>query len=337
MIASKKHLNEWLFQLFVISVLFILFSFDKYDNSGFELRKLYFFISYAIYALIIGYVLLPKFLFKKKYGAFIISILIVFSAAYYLEEFVLEKIFYHDKRGQYVSGVLVTLLQIFPIVITMVSFKLVWDASKKQIEFEQLKTIAKEHELLYLKAQIHPHFLFNHLNNLYAHAIEESKKTPSIILELSSVLRYMLYDCKENFVSLSDEVTHLKHYVVLNELQIEGRGQVIFNTQINNENYTIAPLILNVFVENAFKHSTSSLDQTIHIFIDVKVDQDGKLYFSCKNSYSPTTNAQGLPRGIGLENVKKRLEMIYPNKHLLSISASNNEYNVNLEIQLNKL
>lgn len=123
----------------------------------------------------------------------------------------------------------------------IVAFKLAWDASVKQREVNELKDLIKESELQFLKSQINPHFLFNNLNNLYSYALDNSPKTPSIILELSSVLRYMLYDCKENFVPLAKEIKHLKNFTALNELQIEDRGSVRFETENLGGNYTIAP------------------------------------------------------------------------------------------------
>jgi LytS/YehU family sensor histidine kinase len=196
--------------------------------------------------------------------------------------------------------------------------------------------MVKESELQYLKSQINPHFLFNNLNNLYSYAIDNSPKTPSIILELSSVLRYMLYDCKENFVPLAKEIEHLKNFTQLSELQIENRGQVEFNVENIRSGHRIAPLILNVFVENAFKHSTASQSEDISIKIHINVTEAGMLEFECVNSYRPLKNTDNLSHGIGLQNVKKRLQLIYPNAHTLSIQETDSLYSVQLNIELKK-
>ena len=216
----------------------------------------------------------------------------------------------------------------------LAGFKFAWDASIKQREVEELRTSVKESELQFLKSQINPHFLFNNLNNLYSYAIEQSPKTPSIILELSSVLRYMLYDCKEDFVVLRKEIEHLKNFTQLNELQIEHRGKVIFETDHIPAGYLIAPLILNVFIENAFKHSTASQSEGIFINIYIKLDKDGLLDFECKNSFRPITNTDNLSNGIGLENVKKRLQLLYHDAHTLQIKDTNNLYTVRLKMNL---
>lgn len=332
----KNHiiLKEVLFQLVFLIVLFLFYSFDK-DHPHFRWSNVAFFMSYFGVASIINYYLVPHFFYKKKHLQFYIGLFIVLILAYCLEEFVIEKIFFPNHRGSYISNVFITWLEIVPIVFVMVSSKLAWDAIKKHKEVEALQISVQESELRFLKSQINPHFLFNNLNNLYAYAIENSPKTPSIILELSSVLRYMLYDCKEDFVPLSKEIAHIKHFTALNELHIEERGTVQFSAETKNEDFFIAPLILSMFIENAFKHSTAS--QTDDIFIDVKlhVDALGRLTFWCKNSFLPNANNDNLSKGIGLENVKKRLNLLYPHAHQLHIKTDNNFYEVSLELQLN--
>lgn len=221
-----------------------------------------------------------------------------------------------------------------PVITILIGFKFAWDASTKQREVEQLQTSVKESELQFLKSQINPHFLFNNLNNLYSYAIEQSPKTPSIILELSWVLRYMLYDCKEDFVALQKEIEHLKNFTQLNELQIEERGQVTFETENIGSGYRIAPLILTVFIENAFKHSTASQSKDISINIDIKVTDKGILEFECKNSFQPLGNTDNLSKGIGLQNVKKRLQILYPDAHELTITQGTGLYSVFLKMQL---
>ena len=327
---SKK---EWLFQILFLIVLFFFYSFDKHSPEiGFD--KVAFFLHYVVLAFVINYICLPLFFYKKKYLLFVLALILIFILSYFLEEYVFEPLFYHGERGWHVSHLLYTLLDIVPMILIMVSFKLAWDASVKQRQVEELQSSVKESELRYLKSQINPHFLFNNLNNLYSHAIENSEKTPSIILELSSVLRYMLYDCKEDFVPLSKEIEHLQNFTALNALQIEDRGTVNFKASEIPGDYVIAPLILLMFIENAFKHSTASQSKDILIDISIDVSTDGKLKFHCKNSFLPNSNKQNLSQGIGLENVKKRLQMIYPDQHELSIEETDQLYEVNLSLQL---
>ncbi|TDS19135.1 histidine kinase [Maribacter caenipelagi] len=328
-IATK----EILFQVVLHVVVFLFFTFDKYEPEikGFKVIA---FINYALGAFIINYILLPRYFYMKKYLYFFCSVAFIISINIAFEELILERIFYPDTRAMYFPGVVYSLLDVMPVILILVGFKFAWDASKKQLEVEELRTSVKESELLFLKSQINPHFLFNNLNNLYSYAIEESPKTPSIILELSSVLRYMLYDCKEKFVILGKEIEHLKNFTQLNEMQIEERGKVSFRTQKINNDYQIAPLILSVFIENAFKHSTASQSENIFINVKITFDETGCLDFECRNSFLELRNTESLSNGIGLKNVKKRLELLYPNAYDLYIQKDQNIYYVHLKLQL---
>lgn len=294
------------------------------------------FINYALGAFVINYVLLPRFFYKKNYLLFFLSVAVIVTTIIMIEEIVFEAIYYPDTRGIQFQGVIYSLLDVMPVIMILVGFKFAWDASKKQLEVEELRSSATESELQFLKSQINPHFLFNNLNNLYSYAIEESPKTPSIILELSSVLRYMLYDCKEKYVPLSKEIDHLKNFTQLNELQIEERGKVGFKTENIQSEYRIAPLILMVFIENAFKHSTASQSKDISIEIDIHVTDGGILEFKCENSFRSITNTDTISKGIGLQNVKKRLLLLYLDAHELTISDSEEAYTVHLKMKLKR-
>ncbi len=328
--------KEIFFQLLLHVLLFIFFSFDRHQ-VGMHMYKFVFFINYAFGALLINHILLPHFYYKKKYLCFAFSIILVLAAVILVEEFVLEKIYFPTTRGRRYSGLFYSLLKTLPIITILSGFKFAWDLSKKQLEVEELRASVKESELQFLKMQINPHFLFNNLNNLYSYAIENSPKTPSIILELSSVLRYMLYDCREDFVSLSKEAEHLRNFTRLNELQIENRGTVGFSANGTESGYQIAPLILMVFIENAFKHSTASQSKDIFIDIAINVTDKGELHFECRNSFRRITNTDNLSNGIGMRNVKKRLELLYPDHHKLYVQESHNLYIVKLKMQLKNL
>lgn len=329
----KINSKELIYQTVLHVVLMFFYVLDKYEST-IEVARIYIFLQYSIGALIINYVLLPRFFYRKKYLTFAIYVLIIIAVLIAVEELIIEAIFYPDTRGKYFPGIFQSLIDVLPVLIILTGFKFAFDATKKQHELDEMATAVKESELQFLKTQINPHFLFNNLNNLYSYAIENSPKTPSIILELSSVLRYMLYDCKEDFVPLDKEIEHLKSFTALNELQIENRGVVEFKSDTTTLNYKIAPLILMVFIENAFKHSTASLSDAINIFISIKINESGKLHFSCKNNFTLTANNQSLSKGIGLKNVKKRLEILYPNKHELIIKDKDTIFDVNLILDL---
>jgi sensor histidine kinase YesM len=325
--------REIIFQVMLHLVLFLFYSFDR-NEPQIHTYKIVTFLTYALVTLIINYMLLPLFFYKKKYLWFFLNVAFLVALIIAIEELVIEKIYFPDTRGKYFPGIIYNLLDVMPVITILTGFKFAWDAATKQREVEELKMNVKESELQFLKSQINPHFLFNNLNNLYSHAIEESPKTPGIILELSGVLRYMLYDCREDFVALSKEIEHLKNFTKLNELQIEERGAVTFVSKNVDKGYRIAPLILTVFIENAFKHSTASQSKDIFIDIFIAVTDGGALHFTCSNTYQPATNTESLAKGIGLQNVKKRLQLLYPNAHDLVIGEDGRRYSVDLKIQL---
>lgn len=253
-----------------------------------------------------------------------------------MEELVLEKIYFPEGRGKRFPGIFYSLMDVLPVITILSGFKFAWDVIRKQQQVEELKVHMEESELRFLKSQINPHFLFNNLNNLYSYALANSPKTPEIILELSGVLRYMLYECKEKFVPLTNELKQLENFVRLNEMQIEERGQVKFEViDESGGQLRIAPLLLMVFIENAFKHSTASQSVDILINIKVQIDLAGQLEFNCKNTYQDDGNNEDLSKGIGLENVNKRLAYIYPNAFELSIVEEENTYDVKLKLDLN--
>lgn len=328
----KTRLLEVAFQLVLHLVVFVFYAFH-WDSPGVEIFEITFFLNYAFMAFLINYILLPRFLYPKAYGRFIFFLIVLIVAALAIEELLLEGIHFPNTRAQHFPGVFYTLLDILPVTVILVGFKFAWDALHKQNELENLQASIKESELQFLKSQINPHFLFNNLNNLYAHAIEQSPKTPEIILELSSVLRYMLYDCKAQYVPLQKEVEHLKNYINISELQIGERGTVHFESCIK-EGYSIAPLILVVFVENAFKHSTASQSDNIFIEVKIKLTAEGVLSFSCINSFAQQSNTNNLSSGIGLKNVQKRLELLYPNAYNLNCTKEANLYTISLHLKL---
>ena len=325
--------------LYQMGVTFILFLFDLYSQDySFKVEgyKVAFFANYFMAAMLINYVLVPKLYSQGKVLWFALSIVLLIVVIVVIDELFLEQIYFPDTRGTYFPGVLFTLLETLPLIIAFVGLKFAWDYHRKQKEIESLKDLVKESELQFLKSQINPHFLFNNLNNLYVHAMDNSPETPSIIIELSSVLRYMLYDCKEQYTSLEKEISNLRHYSALNKLQIGDRGNLAFTVEGMPHDFVIAPLILIVFVENAFKHSAASQSEDIEIKISIAVSDKGFLKFYCKNSYLPTSNMDNLDKGIGLSNVKKRLELLYDNAHELKISQTEDEYEVNLSMQLKR-
>ncbi|MBL4650918.1 MAG: histidine kinase [Aureispira sp.] len=325
--------KELLFQIILTLVVFLFYAIDR-KNPQIEGYEFAFFLSLASCAFLINYILLPFFLYKKKFVHFILYLGLIILAAVLMEELILEKIYFPDTRGNKFSSIFYTSIGILPVVTILVGFKFGWDLIEKQQQLEDLEAVVKESELQFLNSQINPHFLFNNLNNLYAHAIEASPKTPDIILDLSATLRYMLYDCKATSVPLKKELEHLENFISISKLQIEDRSLVNFTYPSISSQYQIAPLILIVFVENAFKHSAASQFENININIEVQITEKGYLNFSCINSFNEQSNIDNLSNGIGLENVQKRLQLLFPNAHALDIQQNKQQYTVFLSLQL---
>lgn len=331
--GTKNFTRELFFQLILHTVVLALYGISIRDNV-LSTQELLFFTNYALAAGLINYFLLPRYLYRKQHLMFSVLVAIIIALVILVEELILEPVFFPDTRGKGFPGFLFTLVEVTPIIAILTGFKFAWDALGKQREVEVLKAAVEESELQFLKSQINPHFLFNNLNNLYAYAIEQSPKTPDIILELSGVLRYMLYECKEKYVPLSKEIRQLENFTQLSQLQIEDRGRVNFQKRGQFRGYQIAPLIMIVFIENAFKHSQSSQSKDIFIDISVEIVEGGQLHFLCSNNYEQRTNTENLSKGIGLENVKKRLDILYPGTHELEIEQRKSHYRVELIMQL---
>ena len=328
--------KELLFQAVLIVVVFLFYSFDR-KNPQFRLSDMALFSTHVLAAIIIGYWLMPRFLYKKKYWQFFGFVVLIVALVIGVEEVFLEQIFFPgSQKASSFPGVVFSLLEVLPVITILSGFKFGWDALRKQEQIEELQSAVKESELEFLRSQINPHFLFNNLNNLYSHALEGSTKTPGIILELSGLLRYMLYECKEKFVSLEKEVEQLNNFIKLSKLQIEDRGMVQFDTKGIEPGFRIAPLILIVFIENAFKHSQAGQSENIEIDISLEMKAN-TLHFYCANNYVPNEGMDTVAGGIGLKNVQKRLDLLYPDKHNLTIDESHNLYKVNLSIELEKI
>ncbi len=190
-------------------------------------------------------------------------------------------------------------------------------------------------ELHFLQSQLSPHFLFNTLNNLYGISLSQHEKIPSMLLKLSDLLRYSVYDAKELHVPLSNEIEYIRNYIDFERLRIGDRLELDVNIEeVYGNNIKIPPLLLIVFIENAFKHSKNTLSEKIQISIMLKTF--GKdILFAIKNSYDPETDAgrKDSYKGLGFENAKKRLDLLYPDKYELVISDKDNIYSVKLQIK----
>ena len=285
--------------------------------------------------------LIPKFLFTKKllwFGIYIVFTLF-FTTFCTLLAIILSVGYIpglHMDDLPPMSRNYVFILILVYLVVALVSFVSLWKHnletathnSKLQQKVLETQYRLKEQELDYLKRQIHPHFLFNTLNTIYGFALRRSKNTPDIILKLSNLLDYILYQVKKPMVSLQNEINHIQQYIDLEKVRYQDTLKVSFVTEIANEQVQIAPMLLLPFVENAFKHGCIIDDfLTVRILISTS---DHYLHFNIKN----TCNFKATNSGIGLKNIKKRLELLYPESHVLQITPEENSFTVDLKISL---
>ncbi len=193
----------------------------------------------------------------------------------------------------------------------------------------------KEAELKLLKGQLNPHFLFNTLNNLYGLSVVKSDKLPALMLKLSDLLRYSLYETRETLVSLEKEISYLENYMSLEKIRLENTTDIQMNKTGNLSSKKIAPMLLIVFVENAFKHLGNSNEKKNHVYVAIE-EKNNHLLFRCENSIDNAyLNGNDLEKGnngIGLQNVKKRLALMYPEKHSLRIHADESSFSVELDL-----
>ncbi len=294
------------------------------------------------------YYLIPNYLLTKKYKLFALysAYTLVFSTYLILIAIFGSFVFLSNMELQNMppmSRNYVFVLILVYLVVFIVSFiSLLNHNFKTQTENKELlnkildtQLQIKSQELQYLKKQIHPHFLFNTLNTIYGFALKQSKNTPEIILKLSNLLDYILYQVDKPQVSLKEEVLHINEYIDLEKIRFQDTLMVSIDTYNIIDEKQIAPMIMIPFVENAFKHG-NLIDGFLKVNIQINLEED-QLNFEIKNSVL-TNELKSNKMGIGLENIKKRLNLLYKNNYQLDIQTKDNWYIVNLTISnLNNL
>jgi len=272
--------------------------------------------------------LIPNFLNLRWIVVYFLLFILLMTIAFPVEN-ALNKSLVPQLRNEYknvfnyivINGQQVTIFSSFFLAKQYLQFK----NQAERVEKEKVKA-----ELDFLKAQINPHFYFNTLNNLYGLALLKSDKAPDAILKLSEIMEYVIYDARTEQVPLEKEVEYLKNYIELECLRLEAGAKV--NMEVKGElvGFQIAPLLLLPLVENAFKHGTSN-PENINIDILLAINSETrKLNVLVKNNFEEHSKKQGL----GIENLKKRLALIYPNRYQLEQSTLENFYIAKLTLTL---
>lgn len=306
------------------------------------------------------YLLIPQLYFQKKYLFYIITILVLFAlilwgrpfelllrnhqqqpmpAAPMPDVFMQQRGIYDegggppDGPGPGGGGPHVMRIDIVSIVLYIMTVALgmaiqvtrQWRSSQQQVA--QAEADRAQAELSFLKAQINPHFLFNTLNNIYSLAVTKNERTADSIMKLSNIMRYVTDDVSQHFVPLQHEVDCINDFIELQRLRLSKKSQVEFCVKGSLENKTIVPLLLMTFVENVFKYGISNHEAST-ITIQLQAEERSITFYCHNKIFTPAGGAQRT--GIGIANTQKRLEHLYPNKHLLNITNENGFFSVEL-------
>lgn len=333
------HVCYWLYSLGFLGVIQQV----VFERKELEWQKMFswFMLSYFLIGLTIFYtnylVILPRYFKTKKFGKLWLAWLLLLAAGIALR-FNVEERWYKYLLGihNYPDDTPVTYYisdNIYFIGIYIVISTVFWTADF-WIRSEQEKNVLQKEvfdaEMTLLKNQVNPHFLFNTLNNIYSLSFKKSDKAPESILKLSGLMRYMLKDSSAEKVLLSKELDYIKDFIDLQRLRYTNGGYIDYTVSADKETYEIAPLLLIPFIENGFKHGETNLpDAPLRISITV---ENGRLLLLVKNRKAKGNKDES--NGIGLVNVRKRLDLLYPQSYELSIKDEEVNYICQLTIKL---
>lgn len=281
------------------------------------------------------FILVDQYFFKKKRKLFYsINILLIISIFFVVKHLLTFNVFISTINGLPIREVRSTMVSSIQLILPMilgigmcVGLKINSKWSKNELLLQKVKQTQLDAEIKYLRYQVQPHFLFNTLNNIYALIDSGPIRAKSSIHSLSKMMRYLLHDSATNKVPLAKEIVFLERYIELMLLRVDSNLTLEKSFPLINQPIQIAPLLLISFIENAFKHGIDAVQPSI-IKINLAIEKDA-INYSVINSSFPK-NEKTTDSGIGLENLKKRLELVYPNKFELHQEESNNVYTAKL-------
>lgn len=310
------------------------------------------FIAQIVLLFVLIYFIAPRFLFQKKVFLFVISSIVFLGIISGLIGFALyepvpepiirnglvspilpgpgEMLLQQDKPDpKSLMAINVLLLVVTYILGTVIEFLVYSQKREQEIIISKNEKLLTE--LKFLKSQINPHFLFNALNNIYALSAIDTHKTQQSITYLSDMLRYVLYECDRPLVAIEKEIEYINNYIKLFTLKSSKSYPITTDINISDKTLEIAPMLLIPYVENALKHSNIGKSEEAFIRISLKNDAD-TIYFSVENSFGSEPTTKDKVGGIGLENVKKRLDILYPETHILTVTNKDRIFSVNLKL-----
>ncbi len=284
--------------------------------------------------------LIPKFILKRKFLLYFVYLMIALATVYVvrtgLNYFLVTENIWPEAEGSQrafsFNHILAVIIGELYVVALVTAIKLTADWITERTKNESLKQLQLQTELKYLKSQIQPHFFFNTLNNLYSLIIEKSEKASDVVLKLSEIMQYVLYDVKEPKIELFNEINYIHSYLELEELRHGNKVSSKIEIKGDIDNINIPPLLLLPFIENCFKHGTKNND-LINLNIYFENSKDEQLIFKAKNNFN-LHNKIVEKHGIGIENIRRRLELLYKNKYLLETKIIGDTFNVLLKIPI---
>lgn len=318
-----RHFVFWTsaFLAFFLTVLFI-------ENVRTALKVAAFIIAPAPVPVYLHFLSMRLFFEKRKYVSYAISLPFILV----LSGFIFERFFYfimNDPEGR-TSGISMAL---FFVVLTT-GMKYFKEGITKQYRFQEDRFKQVQTELALLKSQVNPHFFFNTLNSLYALSLEKSDQVPDVVLKLSDLMRYVLDSSGKKTVPLEDEVQFLKSYISLEQLRLPEKTDIRVSVKGDLKTHCIVPMLLIPFVDNSFKHGLNSSIGDGYVHVSLTMERKN-LHFQVKNSKPQPDSRDNMERlCMGLENVKRRIALLYPDKHQLNIADNPKSYCVELLLNL---
>ena len=335
------HISFWLASLILITILFSFYDKDFSINHVEKSIVTNIFFAIAVYVNLL--VLIPRFLKIKNYIFYIFWLIVLLTLTSLTLQFLFIfplreplgldgfKTFDTNLHSAYFFTTLlyVGITSFLKLIKDWLSLQ---DINLKLVKIEQQKL---EAELKTLKGQLNPHFLFNSLNNIYSLALVKSDKVPELILKLSDLMRHIIYESRENFIPLDKELEFVSNFIELQKIRTSQKTKIKYEITGKVPSAKIAPLIFEPFIDNAFKHGLPALGENDFIHIQFNFEKNDFLIFTIENNYEQLFSKKNINSGIGLANVRKRLELLYPKEDFtLNISKENQVHVVSLELRL---
>lgn len=323
-----QHLAFWLLSFYVLLKLFA-------TSDRLLFADIVYTVVFSVTLLIPVYlnllIAIPRWLAQQKYEMYAVAFLVILALGaafnYFMFESLVDLIFTDYYLVSYYSW-----WEITKFVFIYLGISMLLKLSKSWFRVNEIERQKLQYELKALKAQINPHFLFNSLTGIYQLARKNSGRTPDTVLKLADMMRYMLYESEKDFVPLVKEIEFIQNYFQLQQLRSSNPKVISLQIEGNLDKKMIAPLFFTPLIENSFKHG---LMGSSNGFVNMKIDiLENRIITLLENNKGKVDTAVSAHSGIGLENVKKRLKLVYPDKHRLEIVDSEDRFIINIEIEL---